>query len=389
MDDDRQPERLTFDSNAMRRAIALAYQGQGCVEPNPMVGCVIAKDGAILSEGFHERFGGPHAEVQAINLLASQDVFGSTVYVTLEPCSHYGKTPPCVDLLIKLKPARVVIGIQDPFPEVSGSGIEKLRAAGIAVEVGIEREACERLVKPYLKRLSTGLPWLIAKWAMTLDGRMATHSGDSKWITGEAARQHAHRTRGRVDAICIGIETAIHDDPMLTARPPGPRIATRVVMDSEARLPATSRLARTAKEFPTLVCCGPLASSHNIQQLQEHGCEVSVENFTSANDRMVSFLKDLALRGHTNVLVDGGPKLLGGLFDHRLIDEVHVYVATKMVGGHPSHVPLAGRGLAWMRNAVQMRDVEQENIDGDLFVRGFCAGVQPLGAEHLGCAECG
>jgi len=372
MDDDRQPVPLTFDSIAMRRAIALAYMGQGCVEPNPMVGCIIAKNGAILSEGYHERFGGPHAEVQAISLLAAQEVLGSTVYVTLEPCSHFGKTPPCVDLLVKLKPSRVVVGIQDPFPEVSGSGIEKLRAAGIEVEVGVEREACKRLVKPYLKRLSCSMPWLIAKWAMTLDGRMATHSGDSKWITGDAARQHTHRTRGRVDAICIGIETAIHDDPMLTARPRGPRIATRVVMDSVARLPLTSRLVQTAKEYPTLICCGPLAPSDNIRRLREYGCEVRVENFTSANERVVSLLKELALRGHTNVLVDGGPKLTGALFDQRLIDEVHVYIATKMIGGRPSHVPLAGLGLAWMRDAVQISDIKQETIDGDLFVRGSC-----------------
>ncbi len=373
MDNDRQHERSMFDSTAMRRAIDLAYRGQGYVEPNPMVGCVIAKDGVVISEGHHERFGGPHAEVEAASKIPPQAIFGSTVYVTLEPCTHFGKTPPCTDLLLKLKPARVVIGIEDPFPQVDGTGIAKLREAGIVVDVGVERDSCERLVRPYIKRLTTGLPWLIAKWAMTLDGRMATFAGDSKWITGEAARQHAHRTRGRVDAMMVGIETAIHDDPMLTARPPGPRKAMRVVMDSLARLPITSRLVQTAKEYPTLVCCSSkMAPLGNIEALLAAGCDVQVETGASPNVRLEGLLRRLSDRGHTNLLVDGGPKLLGGLFDGRWIDEVHVYVATKLVGGAPSHVPLAGYGIEWMRNAVQMRDIQQESIDGDLFIRGFC-----------------
>ena len=271
------------------------------------------------------------------------------------------------------QPKRVVIGLEDPFPAVAGAGIARLRESGIAVDVGVEREACERLVRPYLKRQTKALPWVIAKWAMTLDGRMATSSGDSKWISCDGARENAHATRGRMDAICVGIETALRDDPMLTARPAGPRTATRVVFDSLARLPVSSQLAQTAREFPTLVCCGPSAPSTHIEHLRACGCEVWIERSTSSDDRVLGLLTELAQRGHTNVLVDGGPRLLGSLFDRQLVDEAQVYIACKFVGGSPNFVPNLGQGLRWMRTAIELRDVEQRIIDGDLLMQGSCS----------------
>lgn len=372
MNDDRTFDEFSYDSLAMLRAIQIAYEGQGLVEPNPMVGCVVVKDFNVIAEGCHERFGGPHAEVQAINRLDAATVQGSTLYVTLEPCAHFGKTPPCVDLIIERKPRRVVIGTEDPFPAVAGTGIEALRKNGITVDVGIEREACERLVAPYLKRQRAGLPWVIAKWAMTLDGRMATRTGDSKWITQESTREHAHQTRGRVDAICVGIETALRDDPMLTARPTGQRIATRVVFDSRARLLETSQLVQTAREFPTMICCGPLAASSAIERLRGLGCEVWCDESTTSDERLRSVFKELARRGHTNILVDGGPTLIGGLFDQQLIDETHVYIATKLVGGTPNHVPISGRGIEWMRQAIPLKNVHNKGIGGDWFFQGDC-----------------
>ncbi len=372
MNENHSDENASIDSAAMLRAVELAYRGQGAVEPNPMVGCTVVKHGKIIGEGYHERFGGPHAEVQAISSLSSEVVRGSTVYVTLEPCTHFGKTPPCAELLLKLKPTRVVIGMEDPFPAVSGTGIAKLREHGISVDVGVEFRACERLVRPYLKRQRRGLPWVIAKWAMTLDGRMATYSGDSKWITCDATRQHAHRTRGRMDAICVGIKTALRDDPLLTARPAGSRIATRIVTDSLARLPVSSQLVQTAREFPTLVCCGAAAPTSNIDLLRASGCEVWIESSTSPDERVLGLLQELAKRGHTNVLVDGGARLLGGLFDQRCIDEVHVYIACKLVGGLPQFVPNLGRGLQWMRAAVQLLDVQHHSIEGDFLIQGDC-----------------
>jgi diaminohydroxyphosphoribosylaminopyrimidine deaminase/5-amino-6-(5-phosphoribosylamino)uracil reductase len=372
MNKNRTDEMAANDSKAMLRAVELAYLGLGAVEPNPMVGCTVVKNGVIVAEGFHARFGGPHAEVQALSPLSSDLVAGSTVFITLEPCSHFGKTPPCADLLIKCNPQRVVVGMEDPNPLVAGQGIAKLREHGITVDVGMERKACERLVRPYLKRLSKGLPWVIAKWAMTLDGRMATFSGDSKWITGEASRQHAHRTRGRVDSIVVGIETALRDDPLLTARPAGSRIAMRIVMDSLARLPVSSQLVQTANKHPTLVCCGPDASATCINQLRRNGCEVWIEESRSPDERLAGLLEELCRRGQTNVLFDGGPRLLGGLFDQRCVDEVHTYIACKMVGGNPQFVPNLGRGLEWMQTAMKLREVEHRSFDDDFFIQGVC-----------------
>lgn len=373
MDDDRQHEISTFDSMAMLRAVALAYQGQGYVEPNPMVGCTVAKNGVIVADGFHERFGGPHAEHQALSQLSPHEVRGSTIYITLEPCTHFGKTPPCVDLIVKLQPQRVVVGLQDPFPAVAGSGIRHLRSHGIQVDLGIERQACQNLVAPYLKRQSIGLPWIIGKWAMTLDGRMATFTGDSKWITTETTRQHAHTTRGRVDAICVGIGTALSDDPMLTARPSGPRVAVRVVMDSQAKLPLTSNLVRSAHEFPTLICCGPDALKDNIVRLQSNGCEVLQDSTISVQERTKNMLEELSRRGHTNVLIDGGPRFLGHLFDQQQIDEVHIYLGNKLVGGKPIHVPNASQGIQWMNDAVLLKDVRRDEIGNDTFIRATCS----------------
>ena len=229
----------------MRRAIELARRGEGLVEPNPQVGAVVLDaHGAVVGAGWHERFGGPHAEVMAI-ASAGAAARGGTLVVTLEPCCHHGKTPPCTDAIIAAGVSRVVIGVEDPFPQVSGGGVAALRRAGIDVETGVLAEAAARLSAPFRRLVVDGRPWVIAKWAMSLDGRIAAAGGDSRWISGEASRALVHTLRGRVDAIMVGIGTALADDPLLTARPPGPRTALRVVVDSRARLPTESRLVRT------------------------------------------------------------------------------------------------------------------------------------------------
>jgi diaminohydroxyphosphoribosylaminopyrimidine deaminase / 5-amino-6-(5-phosphoribosylamino)uracil reductase len=361
-----------FDRVIMRRAIELAAQAQGYVEPNPMVGCVVVKNQAIIAEGYHQRFGEAHAEVNALNRLTPDQRVDSTIYVTLEPCTHRGKTPPCIDLVIASKPKRVVVGARDPFPLVSGSGISKLREAGIQVDLDVEYNACQRLIAPFAKRQKTSQPWVIAKWAMTLDGRMATHAGDSKWITNETARAHAHRTRGRVDAIIIGIGTAIQDDPMLNARPSGPRIARRIVLDSSAKLPWNCKLATTAKDYPTCVACGPAASPSNIASLRSLGCEVWKSQTVDCNERFKELLEYLSEQGCTSVVIDGGPKLLGSLFDHKLVDETHVYLGSQLVGGIPNLVPNLGRGATRMNQAIRMSNTRIESLDGDFFIAGDC-----------------
>ena len=238
-------DRSTPDLWHMRRALELAAQGQGAVEPNPMVGCVIARGAEILGEGWHRRFGGAHAEVEALKL-AGERARGATVYVTLEPCCHHGKTPPCTRAILDAGVARVVAAMPDPFPQVAGGGLAELRAAGIEVQSGVLEEEARKLNAPYLKLLSTGRPWIIAKWAMTLDGKIATAAGDSRWISCLDSRSIVHQLRGRVDAIVVGRGTAAADDPLLTARPPGPRTAMRIVVDTRASLSPQSQLVRTA-----------------------------------------------------------------------------------------------------------------------------------------------
>ena len=240
----------------MARALQLAARGEGFVEPNPQVGCVISRGDQVLGEGWHEKFGGPHAEINALNT-AGGAARGATLYVTLEPCAHHGKTPPCTEAIQMAGIARVVVAHPDPNPQVDGQGIDALHAAGITCDVGQGKPDATRLLAPYIKWVTTGRPWVIAKWAMTLDGKLATRAGDSQWISSPQSRQIVHQLRGRVDAIVIGSGTARIDDPLLTARPNDPsdvrRLATRVVVDSKCRLPVGSQLARTTAAVPLLV----------------------------------------------------------------------------------------------------------------------------------------
>src|SRR5438105_2698575 len=315
-----------FDSRMMLRAIDLARRGQGFVEPNPMVGCVIVQGEEVVGEGWHQQFGGPHAEVHSLTA-ASERAKGATMYVTLEPCCHHGKTPPCCDAVIAAGPKRIVVAMRDPFPQVAGGGLKRLAAAGIDVELGLHEAEAQALNAPYLKLLATSQPWVIAKWAMTLDGKIATRAGYSKWISGEAARQVGHQLRGRVDAIIVGRKTAQLDDPLLTARPEGSapaRIATRIVLDSMASLPNFSQVVRTAPKVPTLIANDPDAPEKELRRLAAAGCEVLPFAPPSRYERLVQLLDELGRRRMTNILVEGGASLLGSLFDAKLIDEVHV-----------------------------------------------------------------
>src|SRR5579871_1062456 len=238
-----------LDPLFMSRALELARRGQGFVEPNPMVGCVLATDEGVVGEGWHRRFGGAHAEVEALTVAGSR-ARGATAYLTLEPCSHFGKTPPCAPALIEAGVRRVVVAMEDPFPEVAGKGLALLRSTGVDVEVGLMRDEAAWLNAPYLRRVVDRRPWIIAKWAMTLDGKIATRTGDSQWISGRPSREIVHQLRARVDAVIVGRGTAERDDPLLTARPADgnvARVATRIVVDGGAKLSSTSQLVQTAR----------------------------------------------------------------------------------------------------------------------------------------------
>lgn len=357
------------DISMMQRAIELARCGEGYVEPNPMVGCVIAREGQIAGEGFHGRFGGPHAEVEAL-AQAGEAAAGATAYVSLEPCCHHGKTPPCSEALIRAGVRRVVIATRDPFPQVAAGGLGQLREAGIKVDECVCQDEARQLNAPYFKLVECGRPWVIAKWAMTLDGRMATRTGSSQWISGEASRAIVHRLRGRVDAVMVGRGTAVADDPLLTARPPGARVATRIVLDSTASLSPDSQLVRTTGEAPVLVAAGPDAPRDNMERLEKAGCEVFICRVNPPAARLGFLLEELGRRRMTNVLVEGGATLLGNLFDAAAVDEVHVFIAPKIIGGATAPAPVAGGGIAEMADALRLHHPTVERIGEDVYVQG-------------------
>lgn len=366
------PTRFPDAAAVMRHALDLARRGRGYVEPNPQVGAVLVNDQLEwIAEGFHERFGGPHAEVHALQSAGSRSQ-GAHLFVTLEPCAHHGKTPPCAEAVIAAGVRQVTIGCADPAPHTAGQGIAKLREAGLEVHVGLLQEEAQRLLRPFTKRMLTGLPYVHAKWAMTLDGKLATHTGSSQWISGSASRAVVHELRGRMDAILVGRGTVEADDPRLTVRPPGPRVPVRVVLDSVARLPMDSQLVRTAHETPVLLVCQQETPEHRLTPLQLAGVEVlrAPLGLQGRGLCLEFVLRHLASRGATNVLIEGGGELLGSCVDSRLLDEVHVFIAPKLVGGARGLTPVGGMGIAEMQQALRLEQVQIQQLEGDVYVQG-------------------
>jgi len=365
-----------FTERLMRHALALALRGEGAVEPNPMVGAVVtaAADAAaeprIVGEGWHAGFGGPHAEVVAL-AAAGPAARGGTLVVTLEPCCHQGKTPPCVGAIIAAGIRRVVVAIRDPFPAVDGGGIAALRRSGIEVHEGVCAAEARRLVAPFRMLVEHRRPWTIAKWAMSLDGRIATAGGESRWITSPPARDLVHRLRGRMDAILCGIGTALADDPLLTARPPGPRRPLRIVLDRSARLPLTSRLVRTAHEVPVLVAAGPDAPLDRLRALEAAGCELWQATTAQPREAVSELLSALGSRQVTNLLVEGGPTVLGSFADARLLDEVWAFIAPTIIGGALASAPVGGVGSTALATAASIEVEHAGPVGPDMLVRGL------------------
>jgi diaminohydroxyphosphoribosylaminopyrimidine deaminase / 5-amino-6-(5-phosphoribosylamino)uracil reductase len=357
----------TSDEAWMQRALELAQLGQGYVEPNPMVGCVLVREGRVIAEGYHGRYGGPHAEVVAAgdHPVAGQ-WNGATLYLTLEPCSHWGKTPPCSELLVRLAPSRVVIACRDPCSQVDGRGIDRLQTAGIPTEVGCLAEAASQLIAPFRKLQLQRRPWVIAKWAMSLDGKIATRSGDSQWISSGESRQRVHQLRGRVDAILVGSRTALADDPLLTARPPGPRTPLRVVIDSRAGLPPSCRLATTATQFPTLLWTSPAAPADALKRLRASGVEAVVCAASTPQERLLALLDELGHRRCTNLLVEGGGQLLGSLRDLDQIDEAQVFIAPLLIGGQQAPGPMSGSGADRLCTALHLDTCQWLPVGSDI-----------------------
>ncbi len=350
-----------MDETHIDRALALAARGLGAVEPNPMVGAVVAAaDGRVVGEGWHRRFGDMHAEVNAF-AEAGERARGGTLFVSLEPCCHFGKTPPCTTAVIASGVRRVVVAMLDPFPQVAGGGVAILREAGIEVVVGIREAEAKALNAPFLKRIATGMPWVHLKWAMSLDGKIATRTGDSQWISGVESRAVVHELRGRMDAILVGRGTVVADNPLLTARPAGPRMATRIIISKSGELPAACQLRTTAREIPTLIFTENAAI---LRDWKDDGCEI-IEMPMS----LEAILRELGRRGMTNVLVEGGAGLLGSFLDAGIGDEVHAFIAPMLIGGLGAPSPIQGAGIANLANARQLVRMQTRSCGPDTYIQ--------------------
>jgi diaminohydroxyphosphoribosylaminopyrimidine deaminase/5-amino-6-(5-phosphoribosylamino)uracil reductase len=374
---------MTSDEHWMRQALALAERGRGHVEPNPLVGAVIVRKDDCIADGWHAKFGEAHAEIVALRW-ARERAAGATLYVTLEPCCHFGKTPPCVDAILAAGIRRVVVAMTDPFPQVAGQGIAKLHAAGLEVIAGVCENETRRLNRPYLTLMEKGRPYVHLKWAMTLDGKIATRSGDSKWISGEASRKLVHELRGRMDAIIVGAGTIRRDDPSLTARPPGPRTPTRIVLSAKSALPNDCQFMRSFADAPILIATSRSGTPPSLSPpgfaggkgRGEGGATLTaIETLPlpslDGRPSVAALLTELGRRRMTNVLVEGGAEVFGSFFDARLVDEVHVFVAPKLVGGHDAPSPIAGRGVERIAEALPFLKWSVQEVEKDLYLHGL------------------
>lgn len=358
-----------LDRAHMARALELAARGDWRVAPNPRVGCVIVRDGRVVAEGWHEAAGGPHAEAAALAALAG-DARGATVYVTLEPCGPFpGKrTPPCADALLAARPARVVVAQADPHAGVAAAGsLDRLRAAGIAVETGLLEREARRLNGPFNKWHGRGLPYVTAKWAMSLDGKIAARTGDARWISGEASRRRAHALRGEVDAVVVGVQTALADDPLLTRRDAPGRDPLRVVVDSRARLPLASMLVRTAREQPLLVLTAPGAEASGLRAA---GAEVLAVDAPGGRPSPAAVLAALAARDVRHVLLEGGGALTGAFFEAGCVDRVVAFVAPKVIGGDAAPGPVRGTGVDLVARAHALEGLVAATCGDDVVLEG-------------------
>ncbi|MEA2314272.1 MAG: diaminohydroxyphosphoribosylaminopyrimidine deaminase [Solirubrobacteraceae bacterium] len=369
------PLSTEVDNLHLARAVELAAKGTGAVKPNPVVGAVIARAGEVLGEGWHERYGGSHAEVNAIEACGLQDLADATLYVSLEPCCHEGKTPPCTEAILQAGIRRVVIASDDPSEKASGRGLGILRDEGVEIVLA-EGELATRarlLNQAFRKHARVARPWVLFKSAMTLDGKVATRGGDSKWISGEDSRELAHRWRASVDAIVVGIGTALADDPQLTARPEGLLAEAgtqpqRIVFDSLARLPTTSQLVAAAEEIPLTIVVSRAAAHADTDALEAAGVQVLLATGENEPARVRSALDQLGALGVTSVLLEGGPHLAGAFFDAGEIDEVRLFLAPLLLGGSAARDPLEGEGVERISEAMRALSFDCESVGEDLLI---------------------
>ena len=371
------------DIEYMQRAIALAKKGAGFVNPNPMVGCVVVKDNEIIAEGYHEYYGGLHAERNALTHTTA-DCKGATLYVTLEPCCHHGKTPPCTDIIIEKGIKKVVVGLLDPNPLVSGKGISILQNAGIEVVTGVEVDKIKELNKVFLKYIKTKRPYVILKTAMTLDGKIASYTGDSKWITNDKSRQLVHRLRSEMMGIVAGIGTVKADNPMLNCRLEGQQTTDnrqqtsihqpiRIIVDTKASISLDSNIVKTANEYRTILAVGQQSTVNSqqskINELESFNVEIlqceEKDGRVDINDLMIK----IGEKGIDSLLLEGGSCLNAAFLEAGCVDEVYAFIAPKIIGGEHSKSPIGGKGIELMKDAITFDKVEIEQIENDILIK--------------------
>lgn len=360
------------DRHYMQRALDLAGQALGRTSPNPVVGAVIVKDDAIVGEGYHQCAGLPHAEVNALEA-AGAAACGSTIYVTLEPCSHQGRTPPCAQALVQAGITRAVVATVDPNPKVSGQGLKILRQAGIEVHVGVMEEEARRQNEFFLKYISSGVPFVTLKWAMTLDGKIATAQGDSRWVSGEKSRRFVHQLRDIHDGILVGIGTVLADDPLLNTRleKEDRRNPVRVIVDGGLELPLDSQIIRTCRQQRTLVFCSREAERERAQRLLEAGVEVLEVQGGPEKLSIADILTRLGQMGICSLLVEGGASINAAFIEAGLIDKVHVFIAPKIIGGRQALTPVAGEGRRLMEQAWRLKKMEVSQVGEDILLTAY------------------
>ncbi|HIE13634.1 MAG TPA: bifunctional diaminohydroxyphosphoribosylaminopyrimidine deaminase/5-amino-6-(5-phosphoribosylamino)uracil reductase RibD [Desulfotomaculum sp.] len=358
------------DEAFMRRTFELAAQARGWTSPNPMVGAVIVRDGRVVAEGYHRRVGLPHAEVEALRA-AGEDARGSTLYVSLEPCCHTGRTGPCTEAIIAAGVKRVVAAMADPNPLVSGKGFARLKESGVEVEFGILEREARRLNEAFIKFITTRRPFVILKTAMSLDGKIATATGESKWITGEEAREYVHQLRNACDAVLVGIGTVLKDDPSLTTRlPGGGRDPARVVVDSRARTPLEARVLNQRSEAATFIAVTEMAPPERMEALKQAGAQVLVCGPGPAVD-LKFLLAALAEREIASVLVEGGSAVNASFLLQGLVDKLVWFIAPLIIGGREAIGPVGGTGVRSLAKAIRLSELSVRQLGSDLCIEGY------------------
>lgn len=357
----------------MQLALALARKGKGKVNPNPMVGAVIVKGTQVIGQDYHQLYGQAHAEVNAISS-ATEDVAGSTLYVTLEPCSHYGKTPPCADLIIQKKFKKVVIGMLDPNPLVAGNGVRKLQEAGIEVVVGILEAECRELNEVFIKYILTKKPFVIMKAAMSLDGKIATTSGESKWITSEDSRKLVHEVRHEVSAIMVGVETVIKDNPELTCRLESGQNPIRIIADSTLRIPLDAKVITEIQQAPTIIATTKLSDPNKIAYLESLGIKVLILSQKDNKVDLQDLMYQLGSLNIDSILLEGGATLNFSALEQGIVDKVQIFIAPKFIGGIHSKTPVGGNGISALQDAYEIKNLTSRCIGCDILLEGYIEG---------------